>query len=459
MSTTSATTSGPTTESDRAALDLTPAPGVPAAADEVVDIARDLIRIDTSNYGDGRGPGERAAADLVVGLLEEVGLAPEVFESDPGRASVVLRVPGADRSRGALVVHGHLDVVPAQAADWSVDPFAGEIKDGCLWGRGAVDMKGMDAMILSVVRQMTREGRTPPRDLVVAFFADEEAGGAKGARHLVDTRPDLFEGATEAISEVGGFSLDVAGQRCYLLQTAEKGIAWVRLVAHGRAGHGSQVNGDNAVTRLAAAVARIGEHAWPLEVRPSVQAFLEGVSDITGEPVDPEDFARLTDLLGTAANWVGATLRNTSNPTQLEAGYKHNVIPGTASALVDCRTLPDQADHVLDVLRELAGPGVDVEVLHQDRALETDLEGALPEAMVAAMLAEDPGARVLPYCLSGGTDNKSLARLGIRGFGFAPLQLPADLDFAGMFHGVDERVPTDALRFGTRVLDRLLRTC
>ncbi|ROP45482.1 M20/M25/M40 family metallo-hydrolase [Pseudokineococcus lusitanus] len=431
----------------------------PVAADEVVDIAADLIRIDSSNYGDGSGPGERAAAEHVVGLLEEVGLAAELLESDPGRANVVLRLPGEDRSRDALVLHGHLDVVPARAADWSVDPFGGEVRDGCLWGRGAVDMKGMDAMILSVVRQMTREGRRPARDVVVAFTADEEAGSVKGAGFLVETRPDLFEGATEAVSEVGGFSLDVAGQRCYLVQTAEKGIAWVRLVAHGRAGHGSQVNDDNAVTRLAGAVARIGAHRWPLEIRPTVRAFLEGVEDITGEPLDPEDFDALTRVLGTTANWVGATLRNTSNPTQLEAGYKHNVIPGTATALVDCRTLPGQGEHVLDVVRELAGPGVDVEVVHQDTALETDLTGSLPDAMVAALLAEDPGARVLPYCLSGGTDNKALARLGIRGFGFAPLQLPADLDFAGMFHGVDERVPTEALRFGTRVLDRLLATC
>ncbi|WP_298989587.1 M20/M25/M40 family metallo-hydrolase [uncultured Pseudokineococcus sp.] len=441
------------------APDTGAATGVPSAADEVVDIARDLIRIDTSNYGDGSGPGERAAAEHVVGLLEEVGLSPELLESDPGRASVVVRVPGADRERGALVVHGHLDVVPARAEDWSVDPFAGEVRDGLLWGRGAVDMKGMDGMILSVVRQMVREGRTPPRDLVVAFFADEEAGSVKGATHLARTRPDLFEGATEAISEVGGFSIDVAGQRCYLLQTAEKGIAWVRLVAHGRAGHGSQVNGENAVTRLAAAVARIGAHRWPTELRPSVSAFLEGVRDVTGEPLDPEDFDALTRTLGTTANWVGATLRNTSNPTQLEAGYKHNVIPGTATALVDCRTLPGQGDHVLEVVRELAGPGVDVEVVHADAALETDMEGSLPEAMVGALLAEDPGARVLPYCLSGGTDNKALAKLGIRGFGFAPLQLPPELDFAGMFHGVDERVPVESLRFGTRVLDRLLRTC
>ena len=426
---------------------------------EVVELCRDLLRIDTSNYGDSSGPGERAAAEHVMGLLTEVGLDPELIESEPGRASVVVRVSGADDARGALLVHGHLDVVPAHAPDWQVDPFAGEERDGCLWGRGAVDMKGMDAMMLALLRDLARTGRTPPRDLVFAFLADEEAGGGKGARYLVDHRPELFEGVTEAISEVGGFSIEVAGQRCYLLQTAEKGITWLRLQAHGRAGHGSQVNDDNAVTRLCQAVARIGAHDWPLEITPTVRAFLDGVGELTGVEFDPADPDRLLSTLGTTARWVGATLRNTANPTVLTAGYKHNVIPGSAQALVDARFLPGRDDDLLATVRKLAGEGVDVDVLHTDVALETDFAGDLKDAMVDALLAEDPGARVLPYCLSGGTDNKSFSRLGIRGFGFAPLRLPADLDFAGMFHGVDERVPVDALRFGTRVLDRLLRTC
>lgn len=431
----------------------------PTAQDEVVDICRDLLRIDTSNYGDGSGPGERKAAEHVMQLLTEVGLEPELIESEPGRASVVVRIEGADPTRDALLLHGHLDVVPAHAPDWQVDPFSGEERDGCLWGRGAVDMKGMDAMLLAVLRNLARAGRTPPRDLVFAFLADEEAGGLKGARYLVETRPELFDGVTEAISEVGGFSIDVAGQRCYLLQTAEKGITWLRLVAHGRAGHGSQVNDDNAVTRLCQAVARIGGHDWPLEITPTVRQFLDGVSEITGTELDPTDTRQLVEVLGTTARWVGATLRNTANPTVLDAGYKHNVIPGTASALLDCRFLPGRDDELLATVERLAGEGVDVEVVHTDVALETDFSGPVVDAMVDALLAEDPGARVLPYCLSGGTDNKSFSRLGIRGFGFAPLRLPAGLDFAGMFHGVDERVPTDALRFGTRVLDRLVTTC
>ncbi|MFJ3406817.1 M20/M25/M40 family metallo-hydrolase [Promicromonospora sp. NPDC090134] len=439
---------------------------VPTAADEVIRICQELIRFDTSNYGDNEGPGERAAAEYVMELLHEVGLQPELFESSPGRASVVVRLEGQDRSRPALVLHGHLDVVPAAKDDWSVDPFGAEVTDGptgsLIWGRGAVDMKDMDAMILAVVRQMVREGRRPARDVVVAFFADEEAGGVYGARWAVDHRPDLFEGATEAISEVGGYSVEVGGKRAYLLQTAEKGIAWLRLIADGRAGHGSQVNEENAVTELAAAVARIGQHAWPTTITPTVDALLRGVGDLTGLPVDYEDPATIDALvaaLGPVAKFVGATVRNTSNPTQLASGYKANVIPGRAEATVDVRLLPGHEEAGMATLRELAGPRVRIEPIHLDTALEVPFGGSLVDAMVAAIDAEDPGATVLPYTLSGGTDNKSLHRLGITGYGFAPLQLTNDLDFAGMFHGVDERVPTEALKFGTRVLDRLLATC
>ncbi len=430
-----------------------------AAQDEVVDLCRDLIRIDSTNYGDGSGPGEREAAEHVMGLLDEVGITGELVESRERRASVVFRIAGDEAGtaeRGALLLHGHLDVVPALAADWSVDPFAGEERDGCLWGRGAVDMKDMDAMLLALARDMARTGRTPPRDLVFAFMADEEAGGVFGSHHLVRHRPDLFEGVTAAVSEVGGFSIDLDGQRCYLLQTAEKGIAWLRMVAHGRAGHGSQVNDDNAVTRLCQTVARIGEHDWPIELTPTVRAFLDGVQEITGDELDHTDPEALVATLGTTARWVGATLRDTANPTLLEAGYKQNVIPGTASALVDARFLPGHEESVMATIAELAGDGVDVETVHRDVALETDHAVPLVDRMVDALLAEDPGARTLPYCLSGGTDNKAFSLLGIPGYGFAPLRLPADLDFAGMFHGVDERVPTDALRFGVRVLDRFI---
>lgn len=433
-------------------------PGGVSAADEVVGICRDLIRIDTSNFGGNDSRGERQAAEYVAGLMGEGGLEPRIFESSPGRASVVARMAGTDPSLPALVVHGHLDVVPALKEDWSVDPFAAEVRDGMIWGRGAVDMKDMDAMILAVQRQMHRDGVRPRRDMVFAFFADEEAGGDYGASWLVDKHPELFDGATEAISEVGGFSSTVGGKRAYFLQTAEKGIAWLKLAAAGRAGHGSQVNDDNAVTRLAEAVARIGRHEWPIEYTKTTRAFLEGVSELTGVEFTEDNPEKLLDELGTVARFVGATLRNTSNPTVLKAGYKHNVIPGGAEALIDCRTLPGQDQLVMDTLRELAGAGIDISKVHTDTALEVPFAGNLVDSMVESLRSEDPEAVVLPYMLSGGTDNKSLSRLGITGYGFAPLRLPEDLDFTGMFHGVDERVPTDSLEFGTRVLHRLLTT-
>ncbi|GAA2176044.1 M20/M25/M40 family metallo-hydrolase [Arthrobacter parietis] len=427
-----------------------------APEEEVVRICRELIQIDTSNFGDNQGPGERKAAEYTAGLIEEVGLEAQLFESAPGRASVLTRMSGTDSSLPALVVHGHLDVVPAQKEDWSVDPFSAEERDGLIWGRGAVDMKDMDAMILSVLRSMQRDGTRPKRDLIFAFFADEEAGGNYGASWLVDNKPELFDGATEAISEVGGFSATIGGQRTYLLQTAEKGISWLRLVAHGRAGHGSQINTDNAVTQLARAVARIGEHQWPIELTPTTRQFLDGVTELTGVEFDADNPEILLKELGTVARFVGATLQNTSNPTVLKGGYKHNVIPGSAEALVDVRTLPGQEEEVFETIKSLAGDSVDVSYEHKDVSLEVPFAGNLVDRMVDSLLAEDPGAKVLPYTLSGGTDNKSLSRLGITGYGFAPLRLPDDLDFTGMFHGVDERVPTDSLRFGARVLNRLL---
>ncbi|WP_052849874.1 M20/M25/M40 family metallo-hydrolase [Streptomyces avicenniae] len=424
---------------------------------EAVELCRDLIRIDTSNYGDHSGPGERAAAEFVAEQLAEVGLEPQIFESHPGRASTVARIEGTDPSRPALLIHGHTDVVPANADDWTHHPFSGEIADGCVWGRGAVDMKDMDAMTLAVIRDRLRSGRRPPRDIVVAFLADEEAGGVYGARHLVDKHPDLFEGVTEAISEVGGFSFTVNEKlRLYLVETAEKGINWMRLTVEGTAGHGSMTNEDNAVTELCEAVARLGRHRFPVRVTKTVRSFLDELSDALGTELDPEDMDETLAKLGGIAKLIGATLRNTAAPTQLGAGYKVNVIPGQATAHVDGRFLPGFEEEFQADLDRILGPRVVRESVHYDRAVETEFDGALVGAMQTALRAEDPIARAVPYMLSGGTDAKSFSRLGIRNFGFAPLQLPPELDFAGMFHGVDERVPVDGLKFGARVLDRFI---
>jgi len=424
-----------------------------------VDICRDLVRMDTSNPGDHSGPGERRAAEHVAGLLGEAGLDPVILESHPKRASVVARVSGADGSRPGLLVHGHLDVVPASAPDWRHDPFSGEIVDGCVWGRGAIDMKDMDAMMLAVVRQRLREGRRPARDIVLAFTADEEAGGTWGARWLVDHHPGLFEGVTEAVSEVGGFSLTLGRQRLYLLETAEKGLAWVRLTARGTAGHGSMIQPDNAVTELAEAIGRLGRHEWPTRLIPSVRAFLEGACEALGIEFMPNEPGQVLSKIGPVSRIVGATLRNTVNPTVLRAGYKVNVVPQTATAEIDGRFLPGHEEEFFAELDRVLGPGVTREVIHSDIALETTADGDLYAAMTSALVAEDPDARVIPYCLSAGTDAKSFSRLGLRCFGFVPLRLPPDLDFSGMFHGIDERVPVDGLRFGARVLDRFLDCC
>lgn len=436
---------------------------VPAAAaaasspeGETVEICRNLIRIDTSNYGSGDAKGERRAAEYVAGLIEEVGLATTVLESAPGRANVFARIEGTDPSADALLVHGHLDVVPAIAADWSVDPFGGEIRDGMIWGRGAVDMKDMDAMMISVLRHMVRTGDRPRRDIVFGFFADEEAGMVYGSHWIAEHHRGLFDGVTDAISEVGGYSATIGGRRAYLLQTAEKGLMWLRLNAQGTAGHGSQINDDNPVTRLSRALTNIGEHQWPVELTKTTRAFLDSVTELTGVEFDPQNPQRLLAELGSVARFVGATLQTTANPTMLEAGYKVNVIPGSAQAGLDVRYLPGQREIVLAKLAELAGDGVSFEFESDDIALEVPFSGTVVDAMVDALHAEDPEAVVLPYMLSGGTDNKSLDPLGITGYGFVPLRLPDELDFPSMFHGVDERVPTDSLEFGSRVLHRLL---
>lgn len=431
------------------------------AEDEVVALAQDLIRIDTTNTGDSKtSAGERVAAEYVASKLAEVGIQSQLFESEPRRTSLVARLSGTDPSRSGLVLHGHLDVVPAVAEDWRVDPFGGEIRDGYLWGRGAIDMKNMDAMMLAIVREWARSGYRPPRDIVLAFFADEEAGGRLGSRYLVENQPELFAGCTEAVGEVGGFSVSLApDKRAYLIMTGEKGLAWTKLTARGDAGHGSMLHAKNAVATIADAVSRIGQHQFPVVLTDTVREFLQRMCTLRGVEFDEAHPEAAIAELGPLAKLVGATIRTTINPTMLEAGYKVNVVPGTASAAIDARIVPGQQEQFIAELDALIGPDVTREWIEYLEPNEVAFDVDLVAAMREALVAEDPGAHAVPYLLSGGTDAKMLTALGIAGYGFVPQRLPEDLDFASLFHGVDERVPVDALRFGVRVLHRFLAAC
>jgi acetylornithine deacetylase/succinyl-diaminopimelate desuccinylase-like protein len=431
------------------------------AQDEVAQLCSELIRFESVNTGDPDtiGDGEARAARYIQAKLEEVGYETTYIESVPGRGNVICRLEGTDRARGSLLIHGHVDVVPADASEWTVDPFSGAIQDGFVWGRGAVDMKDMVAMTLAVAREYKRIGFAPPRDLIFAFVSDEEAGGTWGAQWLVDFYPELFADATEAISEVGGFSITLDdARRVYLVASAEKGVAWAHLKATGRAGHGSMINDDNAVTRIANAVSRLGSYQFPLTMTATVRSFLDRISELTGMEFPDDDLAGSIAKIGPVSRIVNATLRNTATPTMLKAGYKANVIPSTAEATVDCRVLPGSEGHFREQIAEIVGEGVEITWTWQP-PLEVPFQGPLVEAMKDALTTEDAECVAVPYMLSGGTDNKAFARLGIAGYGFSPLRLPADLDFSSLFHGVDERVPVESLEFGTRVLDRLLRNC
>lgn len=422
-----------------------------------VEICQDLIRIPSVNNGGGDGD-ERAVADYVFEFLKRCGLEPVRYQSAPTRVSVVARISGSNRNRPGLVLHGHLDTVPADAKDWKVDPWSGSIIDGEIWGRGAVDMKDMDAMILAIAEDWQQKSFVPERDVLLAFFADEEAGGTFGVNWIVKNHPEAFAGCSEAISEVGGFSATLSnGKRLYLVETSEKGMYWMELSAEGTAGHGSMVNKENSVTALAEAVARIGNHQWPIRITDTLRTFLSRVAETLGKSFDEKNPAPIVAELGSMARMIGATTQNTANPTMLSAGYKENVIPQHAKAVIDGRFLPGYEEEFIATIHQLAGPGISVKPIIHDVALEYPFTGELVDAMCAAIKECDPEGIPVPYVMSGGTDNKGLSKLGIAGYGFSPLKLPPELDFMALFHGINERVPVSAIHFGVEALDRFLQ--
>jgi acetylornithine deacetylase/succinyl-diaminopimelate desuccinylase-like protein len=436
-----------------------------AGGPSVVELCSRLITFDSSNYGVNGSNGERTAADYVVDVLRGAGYEPTLLESAPGRANVLLRVRGTDPGLPALLVHGHLDVVPAEAEQWSVDPFSGLVRDGYVWGRGATDMKDAVAVCLRVLLDWADGKVGPRRDIVFAFVADEEEDGAYGAEWLVGEHPYWFAGVAAAIGESGGAPVLVddregGRQRFYPVATAERGTLHMTLRAHGTSGHGSRPAPDSAVVTLVETLARIVRHRWPLTLPPAGRAFLEGAGAALGIPSDlgTEEGAKaaLDALSEDLADFVRPASRCSVNPTGLRAGYKINVVPGVAEADLDVRTVPGVEEELLATIDGLLLPGVTRTFVSNHPGVSAPLESPWFEAMHRAIAVHDPEGVVLPFCMGGGTDAKAFSQLGIDCYGFAPLGRDPEGRVASGMHGIDERVPVAALEGGVAVLHSFL---
>jgi acetylornithine deacetylase/succinyl-diaminopimelate desuccinylase-like protein len=435
----------------------------------VVELLRSLLRFDTTNP-----PGNEAeCVAFLADTLRGAGVEPEVLSPAPGRANLVARLPGGDGGAAPLLLNGHVDVVAAEAGRWRHPPFAGEVHDGAIWGRGAVDMKQMVAMSVATVGLLARLGLPLRRDLKLAAVADEEAGCAAGSAWLVDHHPDKVR-AGHALGEVGGATFYLGGRPFYPVQVAEKGIAWLRAAASGATGHGSIPRDDNAVVRLSEFLARVGRRKLPLHASPEVRRFLEALASLQGRVgraalpllLQPR-WSNLVLRRGVRdpgmVRLLSAVLRNTASPTVVHAGSKVNVIPGRAEAELDGRIAVGSSEaELLAELRALAGPDIELELLGPSRPPTVTPPGDRLFDLLAEVVAEHhPGAVAVPTVTPGFTDAKFWSQLGTACYGFAPVRLePDDPDFAAMFHGDDERVPVAGLKAGLRMLaDTVARHC
>jgi acetylornithine deacetylase/succinyl-diaminopimelate desuccinylase-like protein len=421
-----------------------------AVQDDAERLLGDLVRFETINP-----PGSEAiAARYVADELRTVGLEPQVIESAPGRGNVVARIPGG--SQPPLLLFGHLDVVPVESEHWTHPPFDADIVDGYMWGRGTLDMKYIVASQLALVRAFARNGIAFERDIIYAATADEEAGGLLGLSWLLQHHPDLVN-AGVALTEFGGFSQTIAGKRFYLCQTAEKGIAWMKMTAMGNPGHASMPRPDSAIQRIAAAAAKLGETKLPMHLTDTAVAMIEGLA--TALPplrglLDPATVDETLALLPRSqALLLDAMLRNTCAVTGLDAGYKHNVIPSRAEATLDCRLVPGQTPE--DAIREIhdvVGRDVAIEVVLASAAPESPLDTPLYAAISTQVEAFDPEATVLPLLMPGATDGRFLRARDVDVYGFGPLRLDPGFDFISLIHAHDERIPLAAFRDGVKVL-------
>jgi acetylornithine deacetylase/succinyl-diaminopimelate desuccinylase-like protein len=430
-----------------------------AATAEAVAHLKQLLRIDTTNP-----PGnERPAADYVARVLAHEGIASRIVESEPTRASLVARMSGSGKKQ-PLLLNAHLDVVPAERERWRYDPFGGEEHEGCIWGRGAVDMKNMVAMSLMTLVLLKRTGARLERDVIFAAVADEEAGSRLGARFLVEHHPELVR-AEYVLNEIGAYTLYIGDAVFYPIQVAEKGICWFELTAEGSPGHGSMPREDNAVVRIARAVEALGTVRLPAHTIPVVEGFLRRLAKGAPFPqstvlpllVHPRLASVLLDLVRKEdpeqAIGLNAMLRNTACPTVLKGGNKVNVIPSSASVLVDGRIVPGQTvrDFLAEVQR-VVGPDLKVHVIEQWEGTVFDSKTPLFDAIGRAVETHHAGAVPVPFMIPGFTDSHAYAQLGATCYGFAPVQMPRGLNYTRLYHGHDERIPTAGFAWGLRVL-------
>ena len=434
---------------------------MPLTGEQPVEILQGLLRFDTSNP-----PGdERACIEWIRDLIAAAPGAdcPIELVGDAERPSLIARLAGAGDSP-PLLLQGHVDVVPAEG-EWTHPPFAAEIDDGFLWGRGTLDMKGGVAMMLAAFLRAKAAATPPPGDVIFCALADEEAGSARGATLLVRESPELFEGVKYAIGEFGAFTMNIAGKRLYPVMVAEKQVFWIRATFRGPAGHGSMPVRGGAMAKLGKLLTGLDGNRLPVHITPPVRSMIEAIAAELPLPqklmlramLEPAATNRILDLLGDRKAFFDPLLHNTVSATVVRGGNKANVIPGEVSVELDCRLLPGSGpEEVLEEIHKTTGVEIDeYEVLqHDPGAAQPDL-GLFGE--LAATLTElDPEARVVPMVLPAVTDGRFFSQLGIQTYGFLPMPLPDDLPFMQLVHAPDERIPVDAIEFGTTAIARVL---
>ena len=424
---------------------------------EALVVFRKLLSIDTTNP-----PGnEKPAIDYVRSLLEAQGLTPTVVGAQPDRPNLVARIPG--RGNGpSLMLDSHVDVVPATEQKWTVPPFAAEVRDGWVWGRGAVDMKHMTALSVSVMLNVLRTGFKPAGDLVLSVTADEETGARLGAFYLVEKHPELVR-VDYALGEVGGMNVTMNGQRIFPVQVAEKGICWLKLTVEGEAGHGSVKRKNTVPQKVGEVLKRLSSLSFPFDPHPAAAAFIRTLADCSSFPN-----SRVLKMLasGTASgllldrlvpDQIGAPLRamlsHTAQPTLIQCGTKVNIVPAQGTIMMDCRMLPGTApEQMRDAVARHLGKLADVEMIQGMRGSAVPMDNPLFKTISQVVSEMDPGSRTCPYLMPGFTNGGAYTRLGIKYMGFTPILLPPTVEFSALFHAADERCPVDGFKWGVRTL-------